>query len=112
MEEIKRRGFIEFRRFSIEEKQDEGDGRYPPVKEAAKSLVGEAIEKANLNEAREILNSIRVEFGDKFGDDVARELAWRYIEKREFGLALRAADLIRDEKTQQEVLKEIDNKIK
>jgi hypothetical protein len=112
MEEIKRRGFIEYRRISIEEKQDEGDGRYPPVKEAAKSLVGEAIEKAALNKATEILNSIRVQFGDEFGDDVARELAWRYIEKREFGLALRAADLIKDKKTQQEVLKEIDNKIK
>jgi flagellin-specific chaperone FliS len=113
MEEIKRReGFIEYRRFSIEEKQDGGDGRYPPIKEAAKSLVGEAIEKADLNKAREILNSIRVQFGEEFGDNIAKELAWRYIKEGEFERALTAADLIEDETTRQEVLKEIDNKIK
>jgi hypothetical protein len=52
------------KRIYIKEKQDEGDGRYPPVKEAAKSLVGEAVEKADLNKAREILNSIRVQFDE------------------------------------------------
>jgi len=93
-------------------KGDEGDGRYPPVEEAAKSLVREAIKKADLPKAEEILNSIRAQFGEESADNVAKELAREYIKKGEFEHALRAADLIKDEKRQQEVLKEIDNKIK
>jgi len=71
-----------------------------------KIMIAKDIENGNQNKAREFLALLRNEEGDKIATDIAKE----YIKEGKLELALIAADLIKNEEKQQEVLKEIDKK--
>jgi phosphopantetheine adenylyltransferase len=71
-----------------------------------KLMITKDIENGNQNKAREFLALLRSEEGDKIATDIAKE----YIKEGKLELALIAADLIKNEEKQQEVLKEIDKR--
>jgi phosphopantetheine adenylyltransferase len=80
--------------------------RCESMEKEIKLMIAKDIENGNQNKAREFLALLRNEEADKIATDIAKG----YIKEGKLELALIAADLIKNEEKQQEVLKEIDKK--